>query len=65
MSKAPKHISLRLSLIGLVTHMMLLAMMDVFYAVTAESFSSLDLKNGAIHNHKVPAFYDCWTARIC
>ena len=57
------HIPLWLSLIGLVTHRM--SMMDVFYAVAAERFSSLDLKYGAIHNHKVPTFYDCWTARIC
>ena len=27
--------------------------MDVFYQITAESFSSLDRKNGAVHNHKV------------
>ena len=57
MSKATNRIPLWLSLIGLVTHRILLGMMDVFYAVRAESFSSLDLKNGAIHIHKVPTFY--------
>ena len=61
-SKTTTHIPLWLSLIGLVTHRILLAMMEVFYAVIAEIFSSLDLKNGTIHNHKVPAAYDCWTA---
>ena len=44
MSKATNHIPLWLSLIGLVTHRILLAMMDVFYAVIAETYSSLDLK---------------------
>ena len=39
-------------------------MIDVFYAVNAESFSSLDLKNGEILNHETPTFYDFWTARI-
>ena len=60
-----------MSLIGLVANRILLARMAVFYeiyaiyAVTAESFSSLNLKNDLFHNHKVPTIYDGWTAQIC
>ena len=39
------------SLTGLVTDMMLLAIMYVSYAIIAESYYLLDHKNGAIRNH--------------
>ena len=51
MSNATKLISWWPSFIELVTHRIFLTIMDVSHAVTAESYHSLDLKNGAICKH--------------
>ena len=48
------------SLIGLVMHRILLAIIDASYAVTV----LLDLKIGAISNHYSQTFHDFLTARI-
>ena len=50
MSKETKPIPLWPPLIGLVTDSILLAMMYVSYAITAESYYLLDHTNGVIHN---------------
>ena len=58
MSKGTKHIPLWSSLIGLVTHRILQAIMYVSYGVSAESCYLLDLKNGTIRNHEIQTFHD-------
>ena len=50
MSKEIKHIPLWPFLIELVTERILLAIMYVCYAITAESYYLLDHKNWAIHS---------------
>ena len=51
MSKETAHIPLWPSLIGLGTDRILLAIMYVSYAMTAESYYLLDHKNWTICNH--------------
>ena len=51
MSQETKHIPLWPSLIELVTDRILLAIMYISYAITAESYYLLDQENGAIRNH--------------
>ena len=65
MSKENKHIPMWPCLIGLVSDRILLAIVYVSYAITAESYYLLVHKNGVNRTHKIQIFHEFLTARTC